>query len=196
MWSIVKGNSTTKSTVHLIDTEDQLASMKLSDNDDPKTHLIELKSHFQLMLQCWDNLLSMGSTLSDSRFNTILMTSLPASYRPALQTITAAEQTNIALSSSSRQMKSDDLVTLFIEEAEHRVINNEQTKNAELALAAQAKRSGRSHKSQGKKTNSKDLEVSCNNCKKTGHVDADCYTEGGGNEGQAPWQKNQVGEKD
>jgi len=91
MWDLVKADATTKSTLYLIDAEDQLASMKLGDNEDPKTHLAEIKQHFQLMLQHHDNLVSMGSTLSDSRFNTIIMSSLPKSYRPALQTITAAE---------------------------------------------------------------------------------------------------------
>ena len=91
MWNVVKTDATSKSTLYLIDAEDQLASMKLSDNDDPKAHPMELKQHFQVMLQRRDNLISMGSTLSDTRFNTIIMTSLPKSYRPALQTITAAE---------------------------------------------------------------------------------------------------------
>ena len=27
------------------------------------------------------------------------------------------------------------------------------------------------------------------NCKKPGHLDADCYAKGGGKEGQAPWMK-------
>ena len=36
----VKANATMKSTLYLIDVEDQLTSMKLQDNDDPKTHEI------------------------------------------------------------------------------------------------------------------------------------------------------------
>jgi len=51
MWDLVKADATTKITLYLLDTEDQLASMKLSDNDDPKTHLTELKEQFQLMIQ-------------------------------------------------------------------------------------------------------------------------------------------------
>ena len=51
MWDIVKSDATTKSTLYLLDAEDQLASMKLSNNEDPKTHLAELKEHFQLMAQ-------------------------------------------------------------------------------------------------------------------------------------------------
>ena len=80
MWEVVKADAMTKSTLHIIDAEDQLASMKLSDNDDPKSHLTELKEHFQTLLQRRDNLISMGSTLSDKHFNTIIMSSLPPSY--------------------------------------------------------------------------------------------------------------------
>ena len=50
MWDAVKVDATTKSTLYLLDAEDQLASMKIRHNDDPKTHLTELKQHFQLML--------------------------------------------------------------------------------------------------------------------------------------------------
>src|SRR5882762_292979 len=110
MWDAVKADATTKSTLYLLDAEDQLASMKLSENDDPKTHLAELKQHFQLMFQRHDNLTKMGSTLSDSRYNTIIMSSLPESYQPTLQTITAAERANAALEMLSKKMKADNLV--------------------------------------------------------------------------------------
>jgi len=77
MWDIVKADAMTKSTLYLLDAEDQLSSMKLADNDDAKTHLAELKQHFQTMMQHHDNLLKMGSTISDTRLNTIVMSSLP-----------------------------------------------------------------------------------------------------------------------
>ena len=66
MWDAVKADTTTKSTLFLLDVEDQLASMKLAENDDPKGHLTEVKQHFQLMEQQHNNLLKMGSTISDS----------------------------------------------------------------------------------------------------------------------------------
>ena len=94
MWTKVKSDTTMKSTLYLIDAEDQLTSMKLQDNDNPKTHLSELKTHFQTMLQCHDNLVQMGLALSDTRFNIILTSSLLESYRPTLQTITATERMN------------------------------------------------------------------------------------------------------
>ena len=43
MWDAVKVDATTKSTLFLLDTEDQLASMRLAENDDPKAHLTEVK---------------------------------------------------------------------------------------------------------------------------------------------------------
>ena len=49
--SVVKADAMTKSTLFLLDAEDQLASMKLAENDDPKVHLMEVKQHFQLMGQ-------------------------------------------------------------------------------------------------------------------------------------------------
>jgi len=91
MWDVIKANATTKSTLYLLDAEDQLSSMKLGDNEDSKAHLAELRQHFQMMLQHRDNLVKIGSSLSDTCFNTIIMSSLPESYRPTLQTITAAE---------------------------------------------------------------------------------------------------------
>ena len=111
MWDMVKADATTKSTLFLLNAEDQLASMKLADNADPKTHLSELKEHFQLMTHRHDNLLKMVSTLSNSHFNTIIMLSLPESCHPSLQTITAAERTSAVLGTmSSKWMKSDDLI--------------------------------------------------------------------------------------
>ena len=103
MWEAVKSDATMKSSLYLLDAEDQLASMKLAENDDPKTHLVEMKQHFQLIVQCWDNLTKMGSELSNTRFNTIIMSSLLESYCPTLQIITAAEKAN-ALTRGSPNM--------------------------------------------------------------------------------------------
>ena len=64
MWKVIKDNTTSKSTLYLLDAEDQLFSMKLQDNDGPKTHLSEFKQHFPLMLH--KNLIKVGSTLSDT----------------------------------------------------------------------------------------------------------------------------------
>ena len=119
MWEVVKADATTKSTLYLLDAEDQLSSMKLSENEDPKAHLTELKQHFQTMLQRRDNLIKMGSSLSNTRFNTLIMSSLPDLYRPTLQTITAAERMSMLTGAWSTKMKHDDLIAFLIECHEH-----------------------------------------------------------------------------
>ncbi|KIM78408.1 hypothetical protein PILCRDRAFT_11124 [Piloderma croceum F 1598] len=197
MWDAIKVDAITKSTLYLLDTEDQLASMKLSNSDDPKTHLAELKQHFQLMLQCHNNLIQMGSTLSDSRFNTIIMSSLPESYRPTLQMITAAERTSTVLGTSSlKKMKVDDLIAFFIEDAQHHVINDECTKSAESALAAHGKKWKKGKGGQGKKPEKPELDELCDNCNRPGHTKPNCWSKGGGKEEQGPRQKkSKKGEK-
>ena len=125
MWKAVKDDATSKSTLYLLDAEDQLSSMKLVDNNDPKTHLSELKNHFQLMLQHRNNLIEIGSTMSETHFNIIIMPSLPESYWPTLQIITMAERVKKLSGMQSNAMKVDDLIFLIIEEAQHQVINDD-----------------------------------------------------------------------
>jgi hypothetical protein len=143
MWDVVKTDATTKSSLFLLDAEDQLATMKLSENEDAKAHLAEMKQHFQLMVQRRENLIKMGSDVSDTRFNTIVMASLPESYRPTLQMITAAERANILTGGSQNKLKADDLIAFLMEEAQHRVINTERSKNSEQALATHGKKRGK-----------------------------------------------------
>ena len=197
MWDAVKADTTTKSTLFLLNVEDQLASMKLVENDDLKAHLTEVKKHFQLMGQRHDNLLKMGLTISDLRYNTIIMSSLPESYQPTLQTITAAEQASTLLgTSSSRAMKPDDLITFITEEVQHRIINDECTKNAEPTLAALGKkqRTGKHRSNKGKEKSTPG--ATCENCKNPGHTKANCWAKGGGKEGQGPrGQNSKKGEK-
>ena len=51
MWDAVKADTMTKSTLFLLNAEDQLTSIKLTENNDLKVHLAEVKQHFRLMGQ-------------------------------------------------------------------------------------------------------------------------------------------------
>jgi len=53
--------------------------MKCQEATDAKTHLAELTAHFNLMVQRKENLIEMGSSISDTRFNAMIMASLPVS---------------------------------------------------------------------------------------------------------------------
>jgi len=85
-------------------------------------------------------------------------------------------------------MKPDDLIAFLIEEAQHRVIIEQRGKVAESVLAAHAR--GRSGKRKPKKEFSKsESEDACENCNKPGHTRSECWSKGGGKEGQGPKRK-------
>ena len=83
--------------------------------------------------------MKIGSTMSDTWFNIIIMSSLPESYWSTLQTITASKHINKLSGSQVNGIKANDLIAFIIEEAQHHIINDEYTKNAEPALAAHEK---------------------------------------------------------
>ena len=90
-------------------------------------------------------------------------------------------------------MKHNDLISFILEEAQHRVINDECTKSTETALATHMKK-GKQNKSQKQKKadkSSKSTTEECNNCGQPGHAVADCYSKGGGKEADTPWKKKE-----
>ena len=180
MWEEVKKDATTKSTLFIIDAEDQLTSMRCNESTDPKNHLSEIKTHFKLMTRRRDNLTNIGSTLSDTRFSTMIMSSLPSSYRPALQTITAASKANKTV------IVPADLITFFIEEAEHRVIERGRATADAALVACSGGKSGRPGKPRNGANKPTNVVCENSNCGKSGHTKANCWVKGGGKEGQGP----------
>jgi Zinc knuckle len=108
-----------------------------------------------------------------------------------LQTITAAEQANKLSGLQLNALKADNLVAFIIEEAQHRIINDEHTKITKSALAARTKKQGKSKEKRKEKGQS---DVTCKNCNRPGHVKPDCWSKGGGKEGQGPRQKKKTKE--
>jgi hypothetical protein len=90
-------------------------------------------------------------------------------------------------------MKPGDLMNFFIEEAQHRVINAEHSKNGDSALVAHGKKGRQGHGKKGEKLKS---GAKCDNCGGSGHTQPDCWSKSGGKEGQGPRQKkSKKGEK-
>ena len=114
------------------------------------------------------------------------MSSLPKSYWPTLQMLTAMERVNTLSGLQANTMKADNMIAFIIEEAQHQVINNDWTKTAESALAACTKKTS---KPKGKKKDKSKSDVTCKNCDRPGHSKDDCWSKGGGKKGQGPRQK-------
>ena len=87
---------------------------------------------------------------------------------------------------SLKRMKADDLISFFIEEAEHRVINDKHTKYAESALAVHRKKPKKDKFHKGKTSEKPRLSITCENCNQDGHSKEDCWLKGGGKEGKGP----------
>ena len=138
MWEELKKDTTTKSTLFLSDAEDELASMKCRRSTDVKTHLAELTAHFNLMVRHKENLIEMGLLISDTHFNAMIMASLPVSYHPMKQMISAAERT------TKTPMSLTDLIAFFTEEAWNWYLEDQQ--------ASQAKSVPYVHKSKHRKS--------------------------------------------
>jgi hypothetical protein len=105
-----------------------------------------------------------------------------------------AEQTSATMGgSTSKQMKPEDLMSFFIEEAQHRVIDADCSKNGESALAVHGKKPKQGKAGLWDKSKS---DLHCENCGPDGHTKPNCYLKGGGKEGQGLWQKkSRKGEK-
>ena len=88
---------------------------------------------------------------------------------------------------STNKMKPNDLMNFFIEEAQHCVINAEHSADGGSVLAVQGKKGKHSYGNKREKSKS---GVSCENCSKPGHTKPDCYSKGGGKEGQWLKQKD------
>ena len=84
-------------------------------------------------------------------------------------------------------MKVDNLIAFIIEEAQHCLINDERTKTAKSALATLSKKPkvGKQRNHRGKEKSVPNA-VKCENCKGSGHDEANCWAKGGGKEGQGP----------
>ena len=197
MWDEVKKDATAKSMLYLVDVECQLEIMRLSESSDPKTHLTELKLHFQLMMLRHKNLLEMGSSFSKQKLIMLITSSLPNLYWPTLQTLTAADRAaklkqpstllgvaTQTVATTLAGMSPCELMDYFIEEAEHHAIEDNWAEQTESVTQAQAK------KNKGHMKNRKSCKL-CVNCDKSGNTKEDCWALGGGKEGQGPNQQKQ-----
>jgi hypothetical protein len=173
MWDAVKIDATNKSILHQVDARTQLHNMRCGSSSDPKAHLLELKAHFALMTERFENLRLTSKPVDDDSYVSIIIQSMPIEmYGPTIQTIDTTTKL------TSKTIEYDLLMSIFLQEAEHRVIGQE--KAGESAMLA-------SQKGSGARRTKKKAPV-CFNCERPGHLKATCFSPGGGMEGQGPNQ--------
>ncbi|MGK2912533.1 MAG: hypothetical protein ACSLE1_22465, partial [Sphingobium sp.] len=112
----------------------------------------------------------MGDFISEEDLALLLISSLPETW----------DTFSSAFFGSNANLKGtvslSEIIEMLIEEDERLI---ERLTKAEIA-----------HRVQFTNDRSHAVKPICNNCKRTGHTKENCYTQGGGKEGQAPWSKS------
>ncbi|KAL0952924.1 hypothetical protein HGRIS_014936 [Hohenbuehelia grisea] len=160
-----------KSALVVIDTRRRLQDMRCAEDANIRDHIAEMTRMQELLA-------GMGTKMEDDEFTTILIGSLPQSYRPVVSTIlTASRIMRTTLDSAT-------LIGQLYEEADHRKTQGQDDRSRETAALAGS--GGKRGNARGGKPKSDRAKLKCPNCSKTGHTKEDCFAPGGGKEGQWP----------
>jgi hypothetical protein len=100
-------------------------------------------------------------------------------YHPTIQTV------ETTMKVTSTQILPNDLITIFLQEAEHHTIETSQAKQAEVAMSTS---SGvkKQLKINGKGKGKGKSHMTYDNCQKSNHLKDQCWALGGDKEGQGP----------
>ena len=173
IWEALQKDFQNKSWMVSVDLRRRLQQQHCAEKGD-------VQSHFDTLRLMREDLASMGHSPCEDDFYAIVIGSLPPSYDPYVSALNATS------SVLGTFLSPDDLMQTITDEYECRNLGRLSKKEENIAFAAEDEgRKGRS-------------ALTCFNCGKKGHKKADCWDEGGGKAGQAPWQKGKGGsdEKD
>ena len=125
---------------------------------------------------------SLGTTLGESDFYAIILGSLPKSYNQFLSAITATA------SVLKKELNPEDLIQAVIDEHDRRSTHpsNQKEKSSDATFYTSTGNSSNNQNKGGKRTN---RDIECFNYHKKGHKKINCWTKGGGKEGQGPKSK-------
>ena len=96
--------------------------MKLTENSDAAAHVSEMEAHFRLMQERVDELAMIGDPVNARTHFQITLKSIPKSYHATVQTIDTADTLN------GGKTTAEEVITIFLHEARHRVILKAETK--------------------------------------------------------------------
>ena len=172
IWTAIKDDATKRDVVYQVEIRRKMLALRCDDGSDMKAHLTKLS-------ELKDELLTIGSKITDEEYTEIIILSVPPSFRTVITT--AAESARYA----GKTLTPEDVTKTILREISYREFDKEKDdKTSETAMAAKDKKKG--DKGKGKS------DIECFNCKKKGHRRSKCFAEGGGMEGQGPKQKKKA----
>src|SRR5712671_7566203 len=163
VWDALKALYETRSELAVVQLMNCFQSTKCGEDDNVRTH-------YELLADLQEQLAAMGKTITDREYVGTLMGSLPPSYESVLSAISSSCFINQQALTSAMVLK------LVLESFDRR----------QAANASKAKDEAFTTEAQKVKAKNVKPQMECFNCKKHGHIKANCWAKGGGKEGQGP----------
>ena len=171
-WDSLKNICEGRSRSLLIDLGRKLQNTHCGEEDD-------VRAHFAKLANTREQLAAMGETVADQQYANILLASLPSCYEMRVCAITTnADETG-------KDIDPARIIKHISDDYDKRMLGKSNGKTAEdQAFTASTQQNKRDRRN-----------IECFNCKKKGHMKADCWAKGGGKEGQRP-TRNRRDDKD
>lgn len=168
VWAALASDHEQRSRMYSVDLRRRLQMERCSDKGDMRVHLAKLRTMHE-------DLAAMGHPPADDDFSAIILGSLPKSYEHYVSALNATD--------TLTTISPDKLMVRILEESERRGLRNggKEEDNSAYHAGSGGKQNGKGSK-----------KVECYNCRKRGHVKAECWAPGGGKEGQKPQAKGKA----
>jgi len=172
VWAKLKELYEGKSRSMLLDLGRKFQNTRCGENDDVRTHLDKIAD-------LRERLSSLGRTVGDAEYTSVMLGSLPHSYDPAIDSLTNSYE------ASDKDLTPAAVTRMALNEEEKRKLRKGKSATQDEAFTAEERKYKRK-------------SVECYNCHKMGHYKTECWAKGGGKEGQGPkWpRKDEDADKD
>src|SRR5258708_19178458 len=161
VWDRLKGLFEGKSRTLLIDLGRKLQNTRCGDSEDVCAHLEKLAD-------LRERLSTLGRTVNDDEYMSVLIGSLPTSYDTTINPLTTScDITNTDITPTS-------VIRIATNEYEKRLLRKGKGKVQDEAFTAEEQRKN------------KRRNIECFNCHRKGHYKSECWAKGGGKEGEGP----------
>ncbi|KAF7377116.1 hypothetical protein MSAN_00130600 [Mycena sanguinolenta] len=165
MWSQLKQVKERSGKLGILSLRRRLYRTIADDATDIATHVTELR-------RIQEELAILGSLVSDEDILMLIISSLPESWDNFASAYLGA-------SSNAPTITAHEFISLVLEEHRRRLEKNGDGNSAMYGRAKQGDRRGEKKR------------VECYNCRKKGHIASDCWSKGGGKEGEGPSNGNE-----